>query len=211
MNRPLPHIGSARHTFFVTLSLAGALPTEAAVRLRAEYDADIAGLNEAGRAESLSADLQILRKRYFSKFDDLLHANTTVPKWLSADPVAEAVREAIMFRNGSLFELHACTLMPNHVHMLFTPRTAGEGGPPLEFVSTMLTNLKRLTARKANQIIGSSGAFWETGSFDLLVSDSRELSRINDFILQNPVRAGLVTEWHHWRWSYSRFTSRKST
>jgi REP element-mobilizing transposase RayT len=83
--------------------------------------------------------------------------------------------------------------MPNHVHLLITPRTD---------VPKLLQKLKGSTARQANQLLGQTGTpFWQEESYDHLVRNSREFGRIETYIVQNPVQAGLVQSAEEYAWS----------
>jgi REP element-mobilizing transposase RayT len=73
--------------------------------------------------------------------------------------------------------------MPNHVHLLVTPWTD---------VPMLLRRLKGVTAREANQVLARRGPFWQHESYDRLVRDEREFCRIENYIVQNPVKAGLA-------------------
>ena len=42
-------------------------------------------------------------------------------RWLIQPAIAEKVKEAIHFGDGKEYELIAYTIMPNHVHVVFTP------------------------------------------------------------------------------------------
>ena len=71
-------------------------------------------------------------------------------------------------------------------------------------LSSIMQSLKGYTARKANQILGRSGAFWQHESYDHCVRNPNELKRIITYVLNNPVKIGLVDEWKKWQWSYYR-------
>jgi putative transposase len=43
--------------------------------------------------------------------------------------------------------------------------------------------------------------FWQEESYDHLVRDQSEFENIRNYIEENPVRAGLVTEASEYRWS----------
>jgi REP element-mobilizing transposase RayT len=101
--------------------------------------------------------------------------------------------EAILFRDPEQYMLHSIVVMPNHVHILMTPRTN---------VSTIIRSLKRFTARQANRMLGLTGTrFWQDESYDRLVRDDEEFARIARYIEMNPVRAGLVSRPEEFRWS----------
>ncbi|WP_240540755.1 transposase [Hymenobacter montanus] len=85
--------------------------------------------------------------------------------------------------------------MPNHVHMVVElPETA----PPL--IRTM-QRLKGYTATQANKLLARSGTFWQPESYDHVVRPG-ELERIINYVLENPVKAGLVDEWGQWPHTY---------
>lgn len=67
-----------------------------------------------------------------------------------------------------------------------------------------MQSLKGYTARKANCLLGRSGTFWQHESYDHVVRDPSEWRRIVNYVLNNPVKAGLVDTWEKWQWSYCR-------
>jgi putative transposase len=92
-----------------------------------------------------------------------------------------------------LYDLSAWVLMPNHVHVLLTPRV------PLP---QALMILKSASARRANQILGRSGKpFWQDESYDHWVRSQAEEGRIIRYIEYNPVKAGWVELPEKWKWS----------
>jgi REP element-mobilizing transposase RayT len=73
--------------------------------------------------------------------------------------------------------------------------------PPLDVI---MHSLKSYTANEANKLLKRSGAFWETESYDHVIRDEREYYRTIAYVLNNPVKAGLVRNWRDWPWSYKR-------
>jgi REP element-mobilizing transposase RayT len=89
--------------------------------------------------------------------------------------------------------LHAYVIMPNHVHLLITPRL------PL---SRIMRGIKGVSARDANRILERRGkAFWQDESYDHWVRDEEEFGKIRFYIEHNPVSAGLVKRPEDWKWS----------
>jgi REP element-mobilizing transposase RayT len=83
--------------------------------------------------------------------------------------------------------------MPNHVHLLMTPHTN---------VSSLLRRLKGYSARQVNQLLRRTGQpFWENESYDRLVRNGEEFRRIENYILTNPVKAGLAGSVEGFPWS----------
>jgi REP element-mobilizing transposase RayT len=114
--------------------------------------------------------------------------------YLRHEDVARIVVESIR-RGAELghYDLHAFVVMPNHVHVLLTPRV---------LPSRLLKPLKGCTAREANRVLGRTGeAFWQRESYDHWVRNEAEFQRIGAYIENNPVKAGLVARASDYRWS----------
>jgi putative transposase len=56
-------------------------------------------------------------------------------------------------------------------------------------------SIRQHTAFEANKVLGRNGRFWQPESHDHVVRDEQELQRIRRYILENPVKAGLVENW----------------
>jgi REP element-mobilizing transposase RayT len=53
-------------------------------------------------------------------------------------------------------------------------------------------------------VLGRKGTFWEQESYDHVIRDDAGFQRIVNYVIRNPVKAGLVKEWKEWKWSYRR-------
>ncbi len=125
--------------------------------------------------------------------DRLLDEGRAGPMYLSMTAIAQVVVDAI--RRGADYDylLHAWVVMPNHVHLLITPQVE---------VSQLMRKLKDASARYANKLLSQTGqSFWQDESYDHFVRSSEELLRIENYIIQNPVRAGLAASPGQYRWS----------
>jgi putative transposase len=92
--------------------------------------------------------------------------------------------------------------MPNHVHLLLTPAIE---------LPKLTKSLKGITAKRANGILQLLGnPFWQEESYDHLVRHEREFDKIKNYIEENPVRAGLVTEASEYHWSSAALATRGS-
>jgi len=67
-----------------------------------------------------------------------------------------------------------------------------------------MKSLKGYTAREANRILGRKGAFWEAESYDHVIKKDSEYERVVKYVLNNPVKAGLVKNWRDWKWNWRR-------
>jgi len=124
--------------------------------------------------------------------DRLLAETSAGPLYLKRPEIAQMVVEAIRYWDPAHFLLHHFAVMPNHVHILITPKVS---------VARVMQSLKRFTAREANRILGLTGSpFWQDESYDRLVRNDEEFARIARYIEMNPVHAGLVTEPAQYPW-----------
>ena len=60
--------------------------------------------------------------------------------------------------------------------------------------------IKGVSARNVNQLLGSSGPLWQEESFDHVLRNDESFLEKQEYIRQNPVRAGLVTSPEDYRW-----------
>jgi len=92
----------------------------------------------------------------------------------------------------------AYCVMANHVHLLVRlPETSDFNA------ARMMQRLKGRTAMAANRLLGRQGqAFWRHESYDHVVRDGWEQEWVVAYILNNPVKAGLVSEWTDWPCSF---------
>ena len=226
--RHLPHYQPPGCTFFVTFRLTGSLPFYVIQKLKAEHEAQLKLISGIEDQKVKKEQYRNYQTSYFEKFDSILDKYRSKARWLIQHAVAEKVKEAIHFRDGNEYGLIAYTIMPNHVHMVFSllveegngfvsngknysqninDRIVGRTDCSTYIVTDILKSLKWYTAKECNKILNRSGAFWQHESYDHVVRDEDELSRIVKYVLNNPVKAGLVDKWEDWKWSYCKFVS----
>jgi putative DNA methylase len=167
--RRLPHYTAVGQPVFLTWRLHGSLP-----------------VNRCFPAELTSG-------KAFVAMDRLLDTARCGPVYLQRPEIATMVADAIRYRDAKEYELHAYVVMPNHVHILITPRVD---------VSRLMQSLKRFTARQGNRMLGLTGqTFWQDESYDRLVRNQSEFDRIAAYIERNPVTAGLAGSPEEFAWS----------
>ena len=167
----LPHFDSQDVVQFVTFRLVDSLPQAALARLKDDT------LPESLRHEMLDHGWGAC--------------------WLRSAPIADLVEDAFMTFDGSRYRLHAWTVMPNHVHVLFTVL-------PEHPLGAIVSSWKRFTARKANEQLGRSGVFWQTEYWDRFIRSEAHFGAAEDYIDNNPVKAGLVSEPRLWPYGSAR-------
>ncbi len=209
--RNLPHYQPENATYHVVFRLAGSLPQDAIERLQGELEESerhASGMkNDKKRFEMFHQ----IRQEYFEKFDCLSDGSTTGPHWLREPEITELIVEALHFRDKKLYDLIAFTVMPNHVHTIFSIGEAkaidklhhvGRRASSPYVVTRILENLKWYTALKSNKILNREGQFWQHESYDHVIREAEELERTIWYVLNNSVKAALAKTWDEWKWSY---------
>ena len=171
--RRLPHWVPDAVPVFVTFRLAGTLPA---------HRKSLVTLPTSAGMRFLQTDRQLDRAGIG-------------PVWLRDQRVAEMLVKAL--RYGSeikrWYELHAYVIMPNHVHVIWTPRMS---------MSRILQWFKGATAYRAKRLLGlAEKAFWQDESYDHWIRSDRELQKIIRYVELNPVKAALVKGVEDWPWS----------
>lgn len=223
--RNLPHFCPPDATLFVTFRLAGTVP-QSVLRLyqarRKWFEGEtkrIVGLklsNDSPEMKAHEKSLVDFQRRWFVKFEEILHRAETGPTWLKDEQIARAVADAMHKRDGEVYRLDAYCIMSNHVHAVFAPFLSLEElretllpeglrfiskNPPLDVI---MKSLKGYTAWEANRSLGRKGTFWQPESYDHVVRNEAQFHRILKYVLENPIKAGLVKDWRDWKWSYRR-------
>lgn len=198
--RNLPHLQPPGATLFITFRLAGSIPVAAQHKLRAEtvaLKAKLLTIDDPGERQEFASQEQ---RRLLGKWDSVLNMAQFGPTWLRDARIAQLVSESLHYRDARFYTLLAFCIMPNHVHVVFTPLRESED--TYYSMAKIMQSLKGYTAYQANRILGQQGAFWQHESFDHVVRSAAEGQRILNYVLNNPVKAELVQDWSEWPWNY---------
>lgn len=201
----LPHLAPIGATFFVTFRLGDSLPQKlvAKLKLEMEMEAEIIRL-EKEKPENYEAAIIRQRKLFFKEYDYQLDVKPYGECYLKQPKVAQIVIDKIHEMDGEKYDLLAYCIMPNHVHLLFdfSVQIVDENGfyltqTPEDYIQLdkVMQLIKGNTAYHANQLLGRKGKFWQKDSYDHYVRSEKEFWNIVHYILQNPVKAGLVKQW----------------
>ena len=201
--RHLPHCQPPGATLFITFRLAGSIPAEVLEQLLEEsqrIEAMLAKISDPTERRQRACEEQ---HRLFGKWDKALDASQSGPFWLREQSIAALIAESLHYRNGKVYDLDAFCIMPNHIHLVCKPLPKTDG--PYHAISAIMHSLKSYTANEANRLLSRDGAFWQHESYDHAVRDDAEWRRIINYVLNNPVTAGLVSNHEDWKWSYCKY------
>ncbi|MEZ4954383.1 MAG: transposase [Saprospiraceae bacterium] len=207
--RNLPHIQPIGAAFFVTFRLQGSIPQGKLFELKKAFDQTIVNVFKEN-TPFLNERIYDERKRFFGKYDALLDGSKTGHHYLKQPEIAELVVNELLRFNGDLYDLIAYCIMSNHVHILIDTSiqipesyeiTVFES-LDLEPLSNIMKKIKGPTAVYANRLLNRSGKFWQRESYDHYVRNQKEFENIIRYILENPVKAGLVSVWEEYPFSF---------
>lgn len=113
--------------------------------------------------------------------------------------VAAMVQESLLHFAGTRYTLHERCIMPNHVHILMQPANGWT-------MSSSMASWKKFTGRRISewrqQHRGTApGPAWHREYFDRFIRDEGHYRNVVNYIVQNPVKAGLVANALDWEWS----------
>jgi REP element-mobilizing transposase RayT len=162
-DRRLPNWDVIGERMFVTFRLHGSLPVYRAF-----------------------PNVRLTSGQVFAAMDRLRDHPTSGPVFLRQPEIAEMVMCALSDgeRRFERYELHSFVVMPNHVHLLVTPRVPSR---------KWLGPLKGFTGYEAIRMLGLRGTpFWQDESYDHLIPNDEGSARVKRYIEWNPVKAGLA-------------------
>ena len=185
----LPHWEKDAGLYFLTFHLAESLPRPVLDKIAERHRILIA-------AKRVGAPLLPSQKVLVAEFSPAKleeYFDRGVGSCFLGDPrIAELMANAFSFWQGKRYRLVAWCVMPNHAHVVCRLLPGQE-------LSKVLQGWKSFTARKANAILGRSGAFWQREYYDRLIRNGDELDRAVRYVVSNPERAGLMG----WKWVWS--------
>jgi len=99
--------------------------------------------------------------------------------------LAGIILESIGFVRDEKAHVLAFALMPDHLHLLMSPR-------PPNHLSDALHSLKGYSAWRINKALDHKGAIWRRSFFDRVIRDEAQLANAVEYIHAKPVVAGLA-------------------
>jgi len=185
--RHLPHLHPSEGIFFITYRLVDSLPKEIVNALHDEY-----------KNEKESILIQPNKHSYFVAFDEYMDKYKSDKNYLSILEIAEINKKAIHYYDSNYYQLISYCIMSNHIHLVIK---LTEKAPDL---SQIMHSIKRFTAKESNIVLNQKGAFWMKESYDHLIRSNKELKNVVNYVINNPVKAGLVKDWEDWPHTFVR-------
>ena len=196
------HFDIAYAPVHITYRLYGSVPTKQIEYLNKEKGKQIEQLLAAQchpdhklPAEELRLQMHYVNRRYEQAIDDYLHKSSSGPFYLSEPGIAEEIIKSWKFlHDQGIIYLYAICVMSNHVHVIVGNANPQEPSP----IDRLMQRTKSYTSSVANKLLGRTGKpFWNEKYYDVTVRKGRFM-RAMWYVLNNPVKAGLVEFWSDW-------------
>jgi len=183
----LPHWERRGATYFVTFRVAGTLPAHVLESMQQEQEAIESVAAREGRTVSAEERERLNALRH-SRIEEFLDTGTG---WrpLAQPEVADLAVDALRHFDGERYSLHAWAVMPNHVHVVFTPKRGHS-------LADILHAWKSFTAHGTNRLLRRKGRLWAREYYDHVIRGEEDFRRRVAYVLGNPAKAGFAV----WRW-----------
>ena len=113
--------------------------------------------------------------------------------------VAEMVLSSLHWlENQGKIILDAAVVMPDHLHIV---AALCDGS-----LSKLMHSLKSFTAKRINNLLNKRGSVWQPQYHDHAIRTDETLIDVVIYTLNNPVRAGLVKDFHDYSFWYCRWS-----
>jgi REP element-mobilizing transposase RayT len=106
------------------------------------------------------------------------------------------VMKSCLHDDRQKYELGAAVVMPDHVHLVLRPLVVANETTALERITQAI---KGASAHAINKHTGRRGPVWQDESFDHVIRNGHLYEKIQ-YVLENPVRKGLVEDWKEYQW-----------
>ena len=174
----LPHWSQGETCVFVTFRLCDSIPRAKLRFWRLEREEWLVSHPEPWD----ETDREEYGKLFGARLDEWLDAGSGSCV-LDSPGIRPVVCNELQRHDGELYSLLAFVVMPNHVHVVFSPF-------PSTDISQIIQLWKGRSARVINQSSSKSGAVWQREYWDRLVRDARHLLHVVNYIRRNPLKAG---------------------
>jgi putative transposase len=123
----------------------------------------------------------------------------TKRRWVLPDWARDIVLGCCHHDHCLKYDLHVAIVMPDHGHLILTPLIDEHRGGVVSLVEIMKA-IKGASAHAINHRLRHRGPVWQEESFDRVLRSSEKLDEKINYVLENPVRGGLVTDWREYPW-----------
>ena len=119
------------------------------------------------------------------------------PIFNSPEPARIVLSSLCWLEKQDKLRLDAAVIMPDHLHFV--------AGLKQVSLAQLIHSLKSYTAKKLNALLNRQGPLWQRHYHDHAIRQEEDLNEVVLYTLYNPVRAGLVNDFHDYPFWYCRW------
>ena len=124
-------------------------------------------------------------------------------RWILPPVTRSITLASCLHDNGTRFDLRVAVVMPDHVHLIFTPLIDHEAMEVCSLAEIM-DAIKGASAHRINKALNRKGRVWQPESFDHVLRSSESLDAKIEYLLDNPARKGLAQSWRDYPWLWKK-------
>ncbi len=130
----------------------------------------------------------------------------TQDRWRLPGWARSLVLDCCLHDQSIKFDLHVVVVMPDHAHLILTP-LINTKAKCVYSLAEIMDAIKGVSSHRINHRLGRHGRIWQAESFDHVLRSSESLDQKIVYILNNPVRKGLVScpQEYAWLWRKPSF------
>jgi len=128
---------------------------------------------------------------------------STHHRWILPEAVRDLVLRHCLHDDGVKLYMHGAVVMPDHVHLVFTPLRDAAGAT--YGMAVIMNGMKGASAHTVNRVLKRTGRVWQSESFDRMLRSDEDARAVAEYICQNPVRAGLARTEDDYQWLWRRW------
>ena len=110
----------------------------------------------------------------------------------------DIVLDTIVHDHRIAYWLHCAVVMPDHAHLVATPYENSA-------LSAFMQRIKSISSHRTNRALGRRGTLWVDESFDRVIRADENIRRTCEYVVANPVRAGLVESVDDYPWIWRQW------
>jgi putative transposase len=123
----------------------------------------------------------------------------TYRRWVLPEWAREIVLRSCLHDHGSKIDLYVAVVMPDHVHLIFRPRI-NISDMSTHSLAEITKAIKGASSHLINRCLGTHQRIWQEESFDHVLRASERLQEKIEYVVNNPVREGLVAKPEDYAW-----------
>ena len=198
-----PHFQHIGATFSITLMAHDAVPKIMLERLQEERKIALAQVLAENPVEEQRLRAKI-HGHYEERLEALLNQHAQQEHPFKSETIAGIVMDQIVKYQGRYYTLDAVCIMSNHIHLLvdFSLQVPvnWQGGALSVYknVSNVVGYIKGGASYRVNKETDYNKPLWAKGYYDRYIRSPKHYDQALAYIINNPVKAGIVDDWREY-------------